>query len=79
MPKGLPLWMDRALYKKQNEIGRIFRRRKGSRRSFPRFEKLDVVFLAFLNFALIAEARRSCERDLIAHHRFFHFSRKFCL
>ena len=42
---------DHALYKKRNEIERIFRRLKGFRRIFSRFEKLDVVFLAFLSFA----------------------------
>jgi transposase len=47
---------DRSLYKKRNEIERLFRRLKGFRRLFSRFEKLDVVFLAFLNFALIVEA-----------------------
>jgi transposase len=48
---------DRALYKKRNEIERL-RRLKGFRRIFSRFEKLDVVFLAFLSFALIVEALR---------------------
>ena len=47
---------DRELYKKRNEIERLFRRLKGFRRIFSRFEKLDVVFLAFLYFALIVEA-----------------------
>ena len=49
---------DRALYKKRNEIERLFRRLKGFRRIFSRFEKLDVLFLGFLNFALIVEALR---------------------
>jgi len=49
---------DRAIYKKRNEIERLFRRLKGFRRIFSRFEKLDVVFLAFLCFALIVEALR---------------------
>jgi len=49
---------DRALYKKRNEIERLFRRLKGFRRIFSRFEKLDVLFLAFLSFALIVEALR---------------------
>jgi transposase len=49
---------DRVLYKKRNEIERLFRRLKGFRRIFSRFEKLDVVFLAFLSFALIVEALR---------------------
>ena len=53
-----PWEYDRALYKKRNEIERLFRRLKGFRRIFSRFEKLDVVFLAFLHFALIVEALR---------------------
>ena len=53
-----PWEYDRALYKKRNEIERLFRRLKGFRRIFSRFEKLDLLFLAFLNFALIVEALR---------------------
>src|SRR5579863_6374491 len=53
-----PWRYDRALYKKRNEIERLFRRLKGYRRIFSRFEKLDCVFLAFLCFALIVEALR---------------------
>jgi transposase len=49
---------DRALYKKRNEIERLFRRLKGFRRIFSRFEKLDVLFRGFLSFALIVEALR---------------------
>jgi transposase len=39
-----PWEYDRALYKKRNEIERLFRRLKGFRRIFTRFEKLDVLF-----------------------------------
>ena len=46
------------MYRKRNQIERLFRRLKGFRRIFSRFDKLDVVFLAFLNFALIVEALR---------------------
>jgi len=53
-----PWEYDRALYRKRNEIERLFRRLKGFRRIFSRFEKLDLVFLAFLQFALIVEALR---------------------
>jgi len=49
---------DRELYKKRNQIERLFRRLKGFRRIFSRFEKLDVVFLAFIYFAFIIEALR---------------------
>jgi len=53
-----PCDYDHAFYKKRNEIERLFRRLKGFRRIFSRFEKLDVIFLAFLSFALIVEALR---------------------
>src|SRR5216683_4516237 len=53
-----PWSYNQELYKKRNEIERLFRRLKGFRRIFSRFEKLDVVFLAFIPFALIVEALR---------------------
>ena len=46
---------DRNLYKRRNEIERLFRRLKGFRRIFSRFEKLDIMFKAFLHFALIVD------------------------
>jgi transposase len=55
-----PWEYDRAMYKRRNEIERLFRRLKGFRRIFSRFEKLDVMFLAFIHFALIIEALRLC-------------------
>ena len=53
-----PWQYDRELYKKRNQVERLFRRLKGFRRIFSRFEKLDVVFLAFIYFAFIIEALR---------------------
>ena len=67
-----PWQYDQAMYRKRNQIERLFRRLPGFRgsalltalsdsrmgRIFSRFDKLDVVFLAFLNFALIVEALR---------------------
>ena len=53
-----PWSFDRALYRRRNEIERLFRRLKGFRRIFSRFDKLDVMFTAFIHFALIAEALR---------------------
>ncbi|MFN7693573.1 MAG: IS5/IS1182 family transposase, partial [Burkholderiales bacterium] len=40
------------------EVERLFRRLKGYRRIFSRFEKHDVMFLAFICFALIADGLR---------------------
>ena len=54
-----PWEYDRERYKKRNEVGRLFRRLKGFRRIFSRFDKLDVVFVFFIHFALIIEALKS--------------------
>jgi transposase len=53
-----PWAYDRELYKKRNQVERLFRRLKGFRRIFSRFEKLDIVFMAFIYFAFIVEALR---------------------
>ncbi|MDE0165346.1 MAG: IS5 family transposase [Bryobacterales bacterium] len=53
-----PWEYDRLLYRRRNEVERLFRRLKGFRRIFSRFDKLDVMYLAFLHFALIVEALR---------------------
>jgi len=55
-----PWEYDRVLYRRRNEIERLFRQLKGYRRIFTRFEKLDVMFLGFLSFALAADALRMC-------------------
>ncbi len=53
-----PWEYDREMYKRRNEIERLFRRLKGFRRIFSRFEKLDVIFTGFIMFALITETLR---------------------
>ena len=55
-----PWEYDKELYKRRNEVERLFRRLKGFRRIFSRFEKLDVMFLGFISFALIADGLRMC-------------------
>lgn len=50
-----PWEYDREMYKRRNEVERLFRRLKGFRRVFSRFDKLDVVFLGFVHFALIVD------------------------
>ena len=56
--RARPWEYDQAMYKRRNEIERLFRRLKGFRRIFSRFEKLDVMFTGFIYFALIADALR---------------------
>ena len=53
-----PWEYDHLLYRRRNEVERLFRQLKGFRRIFSRFDKLDVMFLAFHHFALIVEALR---------------------
>ena len=53
---------DKEMYKKRNEVERLFRRLKGFRRIFSRFDKLDVIFRFFIHFALISDALISVNR-----------------
>lgn len=54
-----PWEYDREMYKRRNEVERLFRRLKGYRRIFSRFEKLDAMFLGFLSFVLVADGLRN--------------------
>ena len=53
---------DKEMYKKRNEVERLFRRLKGFRRIFSRFDKLDVIFRFFIQFALIIDKLISVNR-----------------
>ena len=53
-----PWSYSKAWYRPRNEIERLFRRLKGFRRIFSRFDKLDAMFMAFLRFALVVEELR---------------------
>lgn len=58
-PNRRNLWeYDRVIYRRRNEIERLFRRLKSYRRVFCRFDKLDTLFAGFIVFALIIEALR---------------------
>jgi transposase len=47
-----PWRYNRRLYRRRNQIERLFRRLKGFRRVFTRYDKLDVLFRAFVLLAL---------------------------
>jgi transposase len=54
--RGAPRRFDRKareLYKQRNVVGRLFRRLKAFRRIFTRYDKLDIMFTAFVHLALI--------------------------
>lgn len=56
-PNRLEPWQyDKGLYKRRNEVERLFRKLKGFRRVFTRFDKLARMYLAFVVFALIVLA-----------------------
>ena len=46
---------DREIYRRRNEIERLFRRFKGCRHLFTRFDKLDATFLGFVSLAAVFE------------------------
>jgi len=48
-----PWEYDKELYKLRNQIERLFRLIQGFRRVFCRFEKLDVMYIAFIHLALV--------------------------
>ena len=51
-----PWEYDKVLYRRRNEVERMFRRLKAFRRIFTRYEKLDIMFCGFVLFALIVDA-----------------------
>ena len=48
-----PWEYDKKLYKKRNEIERLFRNIKAFRRVFTRYDKLDKMFCGFVCLALV--------------------------
>jgi transposase len=56
-----PWAYGKEMYKRRNEVERLFRRLKGYRRRiFSRFEKLDIMFLGFISSVLVADGLRLC-------------------
>lgn len=48
-----PWEYDKDLYKKRNEVERLFRMLQGFRRIFCRFDKLDIMYIGFIQLALV--------------------------
>ena len=48
-----PWEYDKTLYKLRNEVERLFRLIQGFRRIFCRFDKLDIIYIGFIQFALV--------------------------
>ena len=45
-----PWEYDKELYKRRNVVERLFRRIKGFRRVYTRYDKLDIIYLGFVCF-----------------------------
>ena len=48
-----PWEYDKELYKLRNQIERLFRLIQGFRRIFTRYDKLDIMYIGFIQLALI--------------------------
>ena len=48
-----PWAYDKELYKLRNEVERLFRLIQGFRRVFCRFDKLDIMYIGFIQLALV--------------------------
>ena len=57
-----PWTYDKEVYKQRNEVERLFRRLKGYRRVFTRYDKLDHMFLGFITLAVITNTLLSVNR-----------------
>ena len=55
-----PWSYDVELYKRRNEVERLFCRVKRFRRIATRYDKLDVIFLGFLLFAFVVDFLLLC-------------------
>lgn len=57
-----PWKFNKSLYRQRNRVERLFRRLKGFRRVFTRYDKLDVLFRAFVALALTWLSLTSVDR-----------------
>ncbi len=50
-----PWEYDKTIYRRRNEVERLFRRVKQHRRLFTRYDKLDAIFMGFVILAFAIE------------------------
>ena len=53
-----PWEYDKEIYKRRNEVERLFRRIKRFRRVFTRYEKTDIMYITFVMYALIIDTTK---------------------
>jgi transposase len=56
-----PWEYDKNVYKRRNEVARLFRRLKGFRRIATRYDKLDIMFLGFIVLSLVVMELKTLE------------------
>jgi transposase len=56
----VPWQYDVEAYKQRNQVERLFRRLKRFRRVFTRYDKTDIMYTAFITFALIFDLFKLC-------------------
>ncbi len=65
LKKRIEPWeYNREMFKRRIEVERLFRRLKGFRRLFARFEKIDRMFLGLIRFVLVADSLWLCWQAL---------------
>lgn len=55
-----PWKYDEVAYKQRNQVERLFRRIKRFRRVFTRYDKTDIMYTAFITFALVFDLLNLC-------------------
>ena len=55
-----PWQYDKEVYKQRNQVERLFRRIKRFRRVFTRYDKTDIMYTAFITFALVFDLINLC-------------------
>ena len=55
-----PWQYDKDTYKQRNQVERLFRRIKRFRRIFTRYDKTDIMYTAFITFALFFDLIKLC-------------------
>lgn len=56
---------DKTKYRRRNVVERLFRRLKAFRKVCTRYDKTDIMFLAFIQFAFVAIWLNQCQQALV--------------
>jgi transposase len=71
VPPGKPWRYNKEHYKRRNGVERLFRRIKRFRRLCTRYEKLTVMYLAFVNLPLICDELKLSQHTIVKTIDFF--------